>query len=124
MTTRADCICQILKELTCTSQFFISVCARIVIGAVPMTLELEPIGVIDSPYGTRYEAPPQGGERVSRITVFDEYQNGLKDIDGFSHLHIFYYLHKANGYSLLVKTPWDSELHGLFATRSPLDRVP
>ena len=84
-----------------------------------MKLKLEPIGIVHSPYKNRYEAPPQGGEKVSEIVVFDEYERGLKDIEGFSHLHILYYLHKSRGYSLSVKTPWDSELHGLFATRSP-----
>ena len=84
-----------------------------------MKLKLEPIGIVHSPYKNRYEAPPQGGEEVSEIVVFDEYERGLKDIEGFSHLHILYYLHKSRGYSLSVKTPWDSEPHGLFATRSP-----
>jgi tRNA-Thr(GGU) m(6)t(6)A37 methyltransferase TsaA len=84
-----------------------------------MKLEFEPIGIVHSPYKNRYEAPPLGGEKVSEIIVFDEYEGGLKDIEEFSHLHIFYYLHKSRGYSLSVKTPWDSEPHGLFATRSP-----
>jgi tRNA-Thr(GGU) m(6)t(6)A37 methyltransferase TsaA len=84
-----------------------------------MKLELEPIGIVHSPYRNRYEAPRQGREEVSEIVVFDEYEEGLKDIEGFSHLHILYYLHKSRGYSLSVKTPWDAEPHGLFATRSP-----
>ena len=32
---------------------------------------------------------------------------------------LLYWLHSAKDYFLLVKTPWNSELHGLFATRSP-----
>ena len=99
--------------------FFICVCVRRSRDDAPMKLELEPIGIVHSPYKNRYEAPPQGGEEVSEIVVFDEYEGGLKDIEGFSHLHILYYLHKSRGYSLSVKTPWDSEPHGLFATRSP-----
>jgi tRNA-Thr(GGU) m(6)t(6)A37 methyltransferase TsaA len=89
-----------------------------------MKLELEPIGIVHSPYRNRYEAPRQGREEVSEIVVFDEYEEGLKDIEGFSHLHILYYLHKSRGYSLSVKTPWDSESHGLFATRSPHRSTP
>lgn len=84
-----------------------------------MKLEFQPIGVVRSPYKNRYDAPPQGGKEVSEIVVFNEYEQGLNDIEGFSHLHTFYYLHKSKGYSLFVKTPWDSEFHGLFATRSP-----
>jgi tRNA-Thr(GGU) m(6)t(6)A37 methyltransferase TsaA len=83
-----------------------------------MKLELKPIGIVHSPYKNRYKAPRQRGEEVSEIIVFDEYEEGPKDIEGFSHLHILYYLHKSRGYSLSVKTPWDAEPHGLFATRS------
>ena len=43
----------------------------------------------------------------------------MKDIDGFSHIILLYWLHCSKNYSLLVKTPWDSEPHGVFATRSP-----
>ena len=84
-----------------------------------MKLELEPIGVIHLPYKKNGEAPPQDGEEISEIVIFDEYEKGLKDIEGFSHLHIFYWLHKSRGYSLSVRTPWDPEPHGLFVTRSP-----
>jgi formylmethanofuran dehydrogenase subunit E len=34
-------------------------------------------------------------------------------------LILLYWLHSAKDYSLLLKTPWDSEPHGVFATRSP-----
>src|SRR4030042_3928572 len=82
-------------------------------------MELNPIGVIHSPYKDRKQCPPQGREEICEIEVFEEYAQGLKDIDGFSHLILLYWLHSTKGYSLLVKTPWDSERHGVFATRSP-----
>jgi tRNA-Thr(GGU) m(6)t(6)A37 methyltransferase TsaA len=82
-------------------------------------MKLNPIGVIHSPYKDRKECPPQGREEICEIEVFEEYAQGLKDIDGFSHLILLYWLHSAKAYSLLVKTPWNPELHGLFATRSP-----
>lgn len=82
-------------------------------------MKLEPIGIVHSPYKRRKEAPPQGGEEISEIVIFDRYERGLKDVEGFSHLHVFYWLHESRGYSLLVRTPWDSEPHGLFATRTP-----
>lgn len=84
-----------------------------------MKLELEPIGVVRSPYKIRKEAPPQGGEETSEIEIFDEYKKGLKDIEGFSHLHILYWLHESKGYTLSVRTPWDPAPRGLFATRTP-----
>jgi tRNA-Thr(GGU) m(6)t(6)A37 methyltransferase TsaA len=85
------------------------------------SLELKPIGIIHSPYKNTEEAPYQGykGEEISQIEVFKEFEEGLKDIEGFSHIIVIYWFHKSQGYHLLVKTPWDDSLHGLFATRSP-----
>jgi tRNA-Thr(GGU) m(6)t(6)A37 methyltransferase TsaA len=85
------------------------------------SLELEPIGIIHSPYKNRVEAPYQGyrSEKISQIEVFKEFEEGLKDVEGFSHIIVIFWFHKSQGYHLLVKTPWDDILHGLFATRSP-----
>jgi formylmethanofuran dehydrogenase subunit E len=82
-------------------------------------MQLKPIGIIHSPYKNRKECPPQGREEICWIELSEQYAEGLKDIDGFSHLILFYWLHCSKNYSLLVKTPWDSEPHGVFATRSP-----
>jgi tRNA-Thr(GGU) m(6)t(6)A37 methyltransferase TsaA len=82
-------------------------------------MELNLIGVIHSPYKDRKECPPQGREEICEIEISGQYGDGLKDIDGFSHLILLYWLHSTKDYSLLVKTPWDSEPHGVFATRSP-----
>jgi tRNA-Thr(GGU) m(6)t(6)A37 methyltransferase TsaA len=86
-----------------------------------MKIEFNSIGVIHSPYKARAEAPHQGhtSENVSEIEVYEQYAEGLKDIDAFSHLLIFYCFHRSRDYSLIVKTPHDSEPHGVFATRSP-----
>ncbi len=85
------------------------------------SLELKPIGIIHSPYKNRGAPPYQGykSEEISQIEVFQEFEEGLKDIEGFSHIIVIYWFHKSQGYHLLVKTPWDDDLHGLFATRSP-----
>jgi len=82
-------------------------------------MQLKPIGIIHSLYKNRKESPPQGREEICWIEVSELYAEGLKDIDGFSHLILFYWLHCSSNYSLLVKTPWDSKPHGVFATRSP-----
>lgn len=84
------------------------------------SLELKPIGIIHSPYQIG-QAPHQGcgREEVSEIELFKEFEEGLKDIEGFSHIILIYWFHKSQGYHLLVKTPWDTKLHGLFTTRSP-----
>ena len=84
-------------------------------------LELKPIGIIHSPYRNMSVAPYQGykSEEISQIEVFKEFEEGLKDIEGFSHILVIFWFHKSEGFHLLVKTPWDDVLHGLFATRSP-----
>jgi tRNA-Thr(GGU) m(6)t(6)A37 methyltransferase TsaA len=85
------------------------------------SMELKPIGVIHSPYKDRGEAPYQGyrSKKTSRIEVFKEFEEGLQDIEGFSHIIVIYWFHRSQGYHLLVKTPWDDIPHGLFTTRSP-----
>jgi len=84
-------------------------------------MQLKQIGAIHTPYKRTKEVPYQSSlsEEVCEIEIFKEYEGGLKDIEGFSHLIVLYWLHKSKGYSLLVRTPWDTEPHGLFTTRSP-----
>lgn len=81
--------------------------------------KVTPIGIVHSPYRTRSDAPPQDGDKVSKIVVFEDYVPALKDIEGFSHIIVIYYLHLSRGWRLQTTTPWDVELHGLFTTRSP-----
>lgn len=84
-------------------------------------LELKPIGVIRSPYKNKGRAPYQGckTEDISQIEVFEELEEGLQDIERFSHIIVIYWFHKSQGYRLLVRTPWDDVPHDVFATRSP-----
>jgi len=84
-----------------------------------MSVDLKIIGVVHSPYKTTADAPFQGNDKISKIEISKEYEGGLKDIEGFTHLHVFYWLHKSKGFSLIVTTPWDTIPHGLFTTRSP-----
>ena len=85
------------------------------------SLQLSPIGMIYSRYKDRGEVPYQGrrSKEISRIEVFKRFKEGLQDIEGFSHIIVIYWLHKSQGYRLLVRTPWDDIPHGLFTTRSP-----
>ena len=81
-------------------------------------IKIKPIGIIHSPFKTKEECPRQGNKTISKIEIFNEYVKGLKDVDGFSHLHVFYWMHKSKDYSLSVMTPWDDKPHGLFAVRT------
>lgn len=82
---------------------------------------LNPIGVIYSPYKRMKDIPCQGykANKTGEILVYKEYAEGLKDIDGFSHIIILYYFHKAKGYLLRAKPFLDDKPKGIFAIRGP-----
>ena len=86
-------------------------------------ITLEPIGIIHSPYQKKEENIPIQGtfkpEGVGTIEVYEEYAEGLTDIEGFSHLLIVYFFHKSKDFSLLAKPFLEDKLHGIFAIRSP-----
>lgn len=84
-------------------------------------MNLKPIGIIHSPYKSLEEAPHQGGtvKTICEIEIFKEYEEGLKDIEGCSHLILLYWLHKADRNRLIVYPPHDLKPHGVFATRAP-----
>lgn len=86
-----------------------------------MTFRVRPIGVIRSPYKEKGEAPHQGrySERVCEVEVFEEFAEGLKDIETCSHLILLYWLDRSKRDVLVAKTPHDTKPHGVFATRSP-----
>lgn len=85
-------------------------------------LEINPIGIIHSPY-KRIEGMPiqaAGASGVEgTIEVFEEYTAGLADLDGFSHIILLYQFHQSAGYDLSVVPFLDDKPHGLFATRAP-----
>jgi tRNA-Thr(GGU) m(6)t(6)A37 methyltransferase TsaA len=81
-----------------------------------------PIGVIHSPFKKPKGTPIQPGaarDVEGTAVIFDPYREGLKDIDGFSHLILIYYFHLATGSSLIAKPFLDEESHGIFAVRAP-----
>lgn len=87
-----------------------------------MEVRYKPIGVIHSPFRDIEGTPiqPIGAKGVIGVVeVYPEYCEGLKDIDGFSHIILIYHFHLSKGYSLVVKPFMDSNLHGVFATRAP-----
>jgi len=80
------------------------------------------IGIIHSPFKSRNDAPiqPHFTEDIcGTIELNPKFTPALKDLDGFSHITLIYYLHKSEGYKLEVKPFLDNTLRGLFATRFP-----
>lgn len=84
-------------------------------------MKIDPIGIIHSPFKSKEDTPiqPFKSKAIGKVEVFKRYQNGLQDIEGFSHLILVYRFHKSRGFKLLVKPFLDDNLRGLFATRAP-----
>ncbi len=85
------------------------------------------IGIISTPHETIQDMPiqPSGAGNIEGAAiVFSKYLDGLKDLDGFSHIILLYHLHKVNDYKLAVTPFMDDHEHGVFATRSPIRPAP
>lgn len=87
-----------------------------------MNIKYRPIGVIHSPFNEVKGMPIQtagaSGTR-GRVEVFSGYSDGLKDLDGFSHIILLYHFHRAGETSLVITPFMDSTPRGVFATRAP-----
>jgi tRNA-Thr(GGU) m(6)t(6)A37 methyltransferase TsaA len=83
-----------------------------------MEIPLKPIGVIHSPFNEKTGIPvqPFHSDETGWIEVDQEYERGLRDIDGFSHI-ILVYLYHARDTHLEVKPMLANRTHGVFATR-------
>ena len=87
-----------------------------------MKVEISPIGIIHTPFKERRGTPIQpaaGGGIEGRVEVFEEFRDGLQDLDGFSHIILLYHFHRSTGFELKVTPFLDTEKRGLFATRAP-----
>ncbi len=83
---------------------------------------MKPIGAIRSPYKETGEVPKGLGTKHTAegiLEVLPEYEAGLKDIEGFSHLVVTWIFDRSEGYELVGTTPSDRYPHGVFATHSP-----
>lgn len=81
-----------------------------------------PIGILHSPHHTVHDMPiqPVGAIGVvGHLEVYPEFEEGLRDLDGFSHVIMLYHLHKIQGHALSVRPFLDTSERGIFATRSP-----
>lgn len=80
------------------------------------------IGVICSEHVAAAETPIQpvyARGCKGRVEVFPEFAEGLRDLDGFSHIYLIYHFHCAAPAKLLVKPFLQDVERGLFSTRSP-----
>ncbi|RLG51982.1 MAG: hypothetical protein DRN96_03955 [Thermoproteota archaeon] len=84
-----------------------------------MRASISPIGVIRSPFKRVEDVPWDYSQVEGEIHIYPEYRDGLRDLDGFSHVIVLWLFHLARGESLLVKPLYDSGVRGVFATRHP-----
>jgi tRNA-Thr(GGU) m(6)t(6)A37 methyltransferase TsaA len=87
-----------------------------------MKITFAPIGIIHSPFTEPEDMPiqPAGASGVKgTVEVFEDFDSGLKDLDGFSHIILLYHFHRSHSFNLHVVPFMDSEPRGLFATRAP-----
>jgi tRNA (adenine37-N6)-methyltransferase len=91
---------------------------------VPYMYEMFPIGFVRSQFTHDKEVPKGlGAEHPEEgvIDLFPEYEDGLADIEGMSHLYIIWVFDRleGGGKEMKVKPPCDDREHGVFSTRSP-----
>ncbi len=87
----------------------------------PRQIIISPIGIIHSPFQEMDETPLQSirSQALATLEIFQEYEPGLQDIEGFSHLIILYFFHREGQTRMMVKSYLEESIHGVFATRSP-----
>ena len=81
-----------------------------------------PIGVIRTPFPSPEGVPIQSAAAqgiVGRVEMDRGVVDGLKDLDGFSHVILIYHFHEAKAACLRAKPYMDGVERGVFATRSP-----
>ena len=81
-----------------------------------------PIGYVRSPYTDTKSIPKGLGARHDAEGILDilpEFEAGLTDIEGFSHLFVIWTFDRSEGFDLIGNPPSDERPHGVFATRCP-----
>ena len=86
------------------------------------TFTFQAIGYVRSPYQKTEQVPKGLGtkhEAEGALEILPQFEVGLTDIEGFSHLIVLWVFDRAQGFELLGTPPSDNRPHGVFATRSP-----
>jgi len=80
------------------------------------------IGIVRSPYQNTSEVPKGPGAKHDAdgvLQILPEFELGLTDVEGFSHLFVLWEFHLSQDFELFASPPFDTRPHGVFATRSP-----
>ena len=87
-----------------------------------MEIIMKPIGTIHSPFKFGDAMPVQsveGRDIEGYIEMLPEYIDGLKDLDGFSHIVLLFHIHLNKKVKMQTRPFMDNVYRGIFATRSP-----
>jgi tRNA-Thr(GGU) m(6)t(6)A37 methyltransferase TsaA len=82
----------------------------------------QPVGYVKSPYQKTQQIPKGLGVKHDAegvLEILPQFEAGLTDIEGFSHLFVVWVFDRSEGFELLGTPPIDDCPHGVFATRSP-----
>lgn len=85
-------------------------------------MELEPIGKIHTPFSSKEDCPIQhvyAADAEGRVELFEPFDQGLKDITGFSHIYLIYRFDRAGEIRFVRPTFLDETPHGIYASRHP-----
>ena len=80
------------------------------------------IGQVRSVYKNTAEVPKGLNAKhdvEGTIEILPQFETGLADIGGFSHLIVLWEFDRVDGVELTAHPPSDDRRHGVFATRSP-----
>ena len=86
------------------------------------TFAFRPIGTIYSPHKELSSIPIQPvlcNDIEGSIVLEREYTDGLRGLEGFSHIYLFYYFHESRKVCLQLKPYLSDREQGIFATRAP-----
>jgi tRNA-Thr(GGU) m(6)t(6)A37 methyltransferase TsaA len=86
-----------------------------------MTTLIKPIGLVHSPFNAVEGIPIQAvySDAVGTVEIYDEYVEGLQDLEGFDHLILLYQFHLTTKEPLRLTPFLDKQSRGVFATRAP-----
>jgi len=86
-------------------------------------MALRPIGTLHTPWRNIAECPRNGRQPnpapLCTAVVLPEFLEGLRSIEGFSHLILLYWLDPVKPPELTFTPPFDTQSRGIFSTRSP-----
>lgn len=83
---------------------------------------MTPIGAMRTPFDDTKKIPKGPDAQHDAEGVIElrpEFEPGLQDIEGFSHLYVIWVFHRVEGFDLISRPPTDDRPHGVFASRSP-----